>query len=329
VLGDMRSMMHLVRAPALLVWGANDPVVPLQYGEAMEREISGSRLVVIPNAAHVAMWDAPEEFNRTALDFLAQVDATRGMRNEPMFAWGIAGWTDGVAHRQAGRRRDIVLIHGLGMSSAYFSRLARTLFDAGWNPIAPDIPGFGESVNARAGGADEHAQILASWADASGVRNAVWLGHSIGCNAVARLAELRPDLVRAGVMVGPLWSERSLPQLRTFANLALDAFREPFALFRYVIAAYWRTGIARWWLTWRRFLPAVGETPPKALFIAGKRDPIPDRTRVAIVHVEGAHACVFSHPQEVAAAIGSPADYARKHLERLELVTEKRASHEA
>ncbi|MDQ3280070.1 MAG: alpha/beta fold hydrolase [Acidobacteriota bacterium] len=302
ILGDMRPMMRQVRAPSLLVWGESDPIVPLHYGEEMACTIPNARLVVIPRAAHVAMWEAPEEFNRIALDFLAEVDEQQGTRNERAFAWGIAGWTNGIAHRQAGRRRDIVLIHGLGMSSAYFSRLARALFDGGWNPIAPDLPGFGESANARAGGADEHANALASWADALGIRDAVWLGHSIGCNAVARLAELRPDLVRSSVMVGPLWTTRPYPQLRTFANLAIDAFREPLALYRYVLPAYWRTGIWRWFWTWRRFLSTLRATPPNALFIAGERDPIPDRTRVKVVHVKGAHACVFSHAKEVAAA---------------------------
>ena len=67
---DLREMMHAIRVPTLLVWGENDPLVPLLYGEAMQQEIAGSRLVVIPRAAHVAMWDAPAEFNRIVLEFL-------------------------------------------------------------------------------------------------------------------------------------------------------------------------------------------------------------------------------------------------------------------
>jgi pimeloyl-ACP methyl ester carboxylesterase len=43
--------MHAIRVPTLLVWGENDPLVPLQYGQAMQHEIEGSRLVVIPRAA--------------------------------------------------------------------------------------------------------------------------------------------------------------------------------------------------------------------------------------------------------------------------------------
>jgi pimeloyl-ACP methyl ester carboxylesterase len=307
VRGDMREMMHAIRAPTLLVWGENDPLVPLQYGQAMQEEIAGSKLVVIPRAAHVAMWDAPEEFNRVVLEFLEQVEAgTPGELARAMFTWGIAGWTPigelAIAHRQAGRRRDIVLIHGLGMSSAYFERLAAALFADGWNPIAPDLPGFGESTNAPPGGAEEHARQLAAWADALDIREAVWLGHSIGCNAVAHLAGLRPDLVRNAIFVGPLWTRSRHPQIRILLRLALDGFREPLSLYRYILRAYWRTGIARWWRTARRFVRDVGcepGLPEGSLVIAGVRDPIPDRACMDVQDVPGAHACTYSHATEV------------------------------
>lgn len=299
---DLREMMHAVRAPALLVWGENDPLVPLVYGQAMQQEIAGARLVVLPKAAHVAMWEAPDEFNRVVLEFLA--DAHPAAPAEPAFSWGISGWTDGIAHRQAGRRRDIVLVHGLGMSSAYLLHLAAALFARGWNPVAPDLPGFGESANGAAASPEEHAAILARWADALGIRDAVWLGHSIGCNAVAHLAATRSDVVRSAVYVGPLWTRTRHTHLRTFAMLALDALREPLSLYRCMIPAYWRTGIARWWKTWRRYAGDVATgVPPSGAgsFLAGDRDPLPDRTCTPVITVPGAHACVFSHPHEVAA----------------------------
>lgn len=306
VLGDMRARMRAIRLPTLLVWGENDPLVPLHYGQEMQRLIEGSRLEVIPRAAHVAMWDAPEEFNRIALAFFDEVEhAKLRAQAQPSFSWGISGWTDGVAHRQAGHRRDIVLVHGLGMSSAYFVRLARALFEAGWNPIAPDVPGFGESMNAPAAGPEEHARILATWADALSIRDAVWVGHSIGCNTVAHLAVLRPDLVKRAIHIGPLWTRARFPQLRVFTQLALDAVREPLALYRYVLPAYWRVGFARWYLTWRRYARDITCAPPAdAAFIAGERDPIPDRNCVKVQTVPGAHACVFSEPGAVVGVVG-------------------------
>ncbi len=303
VRADMRAWMHAIRVPTLLVWGENDPLVPLVYGEAMQQEIAGSRLIAIPGAAHVTMWDTPSDFNSIALSFLREASSLPLTPTAPVFSWGLSGFTNGIAHRQSGRGRDIVLVHGLGMSSAYFIHLARELFARGFHPIAPDLPGFGESNDAPAVAPDVHARWLASWADAVGIRNAIWLGHSTGCNAVAHVASLRPDLVSRAVYVGPIWTSRSW--LRIFAMLTLDAFREPLSLYRHVIRAYWRAGIARWWRTWRAFIPDLPTRPAEGTFLAGTRDPLPDRTFVPVREVEGAHACVFSGAGEVAEGVRS------------------------
>lgn len=298
VRADLRELMHAIRVPTLLVWGENDPLVPLVYGEAMRKEIEGAQLVVIPHAAHVPMWEEPEPFTRAVLQF---VDATPPRSHaEPRFSWGISGWRNGIAHRAAGPRQDVVLLHGLGMSSEYFEPLARELFARGLHVIAPDLPGFGESTNAPPSGPEQHAALLASWADALLIRNALWIGHSTGCNAVAHLARIRPDLVRRAVYIGPLWTRTRHPTLRTFALLALDAFREPLSLYGYVIPAYWRVGLARWTRTWLRYAPDITTPPPaEGTFLAGRRDPLPDRRVVRVEEVQGAHACVYEGAGEV------------------------------
>ena len=305
LLADMREAMRAIHVPTLLVWGENDPLVPLRYGEMMHEEIPDSRLVVLPRAAHVAMWDAAEEFNRVVMEFLDDVPSHETRRG--IFTWGVCGWTNGMAHRQAGRARDFVLLHGLAVSSSYFAPLAAALYARGFSPIAPDLPGFGESNDAPAASPAEQAAILAAWADALGIRNAIWLGHSLGCNAVAHLARLRPDLVRRAVYVGPLWSAHRYARIRIFLHLALDAFREPAALYRFVLRAYWRTGLWRWLRTWQKAADDVACTPDLPspyLAISGLRDPITDRYCMHPVEVPCAHACVFSHPEGVVDAVG-------------------------
>ena len=299
--GDATAWMRHLRVPALLVWGEADPLVPVPYGEEMQQQIEGSRLVVLPSAAHVAMWDAPDAFNRVVLDFIDEVERKKepAADHSPIFAWGIRGWTDGIAHRQAGLRRDIVLVHGLGMSSAYFERFASALFDAGWNPIAPDLRGFGESANAAGASPEEHARQLAKWAETVGIRGAVWVGHSLGCNVVAHLARMRPDLCRRAIHIGPLWTRA--PLVRLFFMLALDALREPLRLYRYVFPAYWRTGIWRWLTTlWRSRRDIQSDSPDGGILIAGERDPLPDRRTCKVTSIAGAHACHFSDPAAVA-----------------------------
>jgi pimeloyl-ACP methyl ester carboxylesterase len=301
---DARAFMTALRIPVLVIWGERDPLVPLKYGQQIADTIPNARLVRIPHAGHIPMWENAEAFNRALLDFLRETDQQPTTSSQQLpFVWSIAGWNDGIAHRQSRRAADIVLIHGLGMSSRYFKRFARALHARGWSPIAPDLPGFGFSVDGVAAGPQEHTQILARWADAIGIRNAVWVGHSISCNTVAHVMRTRPDLCRATVMIGPLWTARRHATLRLVFSLALDALREPLPLYRDVLAAYWRCGLARWFATLRRYGSDIRSAPPDALMIAGVRDPLPDRTCVRATEVPGAHACHFSHPDETADAL--------------------------
>ena len=265
------------------------------------------------------MWDNPSAFNETLETFLREVDnggvATAGGGDvQPAFHWGISDWSEGIASRQAGPRRDLVLVHGLGMSSAYFRPFAEALYAQGWNPIAPDLPGFGESADGGIEGPEGHAEILAAWARRSGITSAVWIGHSLGANAVAHLAAAHPGLVRAAIGLGPLWTHSRPAVRRLFFDLVRDAIREPLALHRYVTAAYLRAGVSRWWRTFARYEPDVKVVLPAALHfhcLAGAGDPLVDRPTVesidpgARLELPGAHACHFSHPLETALAVGA------------------------
>jgi len=307
---DARPLLRSLRVPTLLLWGETDPLVPLTYAQQILELVPRARLSIVPRAGHIPFWENPEAFNRDLLNFLREVDRAP-VRPHPLqdsFSWSISGVVNQIAHREAGSRRDVVLVHGLGLSSDYLERLARALFDRGRHPIAPDLPGFGKSPDAPPRSPEEHAQALIGWADALKIHDAMWIGHSLGGNVVAHVARLRPDLVRAPVYVGPLWTKSRHPILHFIRTLALDAFREPFSLYTYVIPSYWRTGFRKWWKTLRRSLSDVRETPPEGVMIAGERDPIPDRATITnIVSVPGAHACAFSEPAEVAETVCSTA----------------------
>jgi pimeloyl-ACP methyl ester carboxylesterase len=49
---DLRPVLASIKAPTLLIWGANDGSTPLRDGELMHRSIERSTLVVIPDARH-------------------------------------------------------------------------------------------------------------------------------------------------------------------------------------------------------------------------------------------------------------------------------------
>ena len=57
--------------PALIVWGAQDTIVPLSAGELYHQSISGSRLEVIPDCGHRPDIEKPDEFISLIQDFLA------------------------------------------------------------------------------------------------------------------------------------------------------------------------------------------------------------------------------------------------------------------
>jgi pimeloyl-ACP methyl ester carboxylesterase len=67
---DVRPLLHALHLPTLVIWGALDPLLPLEDGQTLAAGISGARLVVIGDAAHNPMVDRPIEFNRVLLDHL-------------------------------------------------------------------------------------------------------------------------------------------------------------------------------------------------------------------------------------------------------------------
>lgn len=67
---DVTEALSKIAAPTLLVWGAQDKLVPVEVGEAVRQVLPGARLEVISGAGHVIMWDQPEQFNQLVLDFL-------------------------------------------------------------------------------------------------------------------------------------------------------------------------------------------------------------------------------------------------------------------
>jgi pimeloyl-ACP methyl ester carboxylesterase len=61
--------LRRVQCPTLLIWGANDRLVPPAYGEAYKKHIAGARLELIPNCGHLPMFEAEAEFVRLVADF--------------------------------------------------------------------------------------------------------------------------------------------------------------------------------------------------------------------------------------------------------------------
>jgi pimeloyl-ACP methyl ester carboxylesterase len=63
--------LNKIAAPTLILWGENDRFFPRSVGEGLHRVIPGSRLILIPHAGHLPMWEQPDLVNRVLLEFLA------------------------------------------------------------------------------------------------------------------------------------------------------------------------------------------------------------------------------------------------------------------
>jgi 3-oxoadipate enol-lactonase len=70
---DLTVLLPEISCPTLILVGAEDPITPVADSEKMHREIAGSRLVVIENAAHVSNLERTEQFNEELIGFLRSV----------------------------------------------------------------------------------------------------------------------------------------------------------------------------------------------------------------------------------------------------------------
>src|SRR5687768_18536222 len=66
----LKSRLDRIKVPTLVVWGADDKLFPLAYGEAFAKGIPGARLATIPRCGHLPLVEAPDKFASIVLDFL-------------------------------------------------------------------------------------------------------------------------------------------------------------------------------------------------------------------------------------------------------------------
>jgi pimeloyl-ACP methyl ester carboxylesterase len=62
-----------VRVPTLIVWGAEDRLIPADDAPRVQSKIAGSRLVVIPDAGHLPQREQPEAFARAVAEFVERL----------------------------------------------------------------------------------------------------------------------------------------------------------------------------------------------------------------------------------------------------------------
>jgi pimeloyl-ACP methyl ester carboxylesterase len=67
---DERDVLPTIRVPALVIAGDQDRIVPLSAAEYLRDHIPGARLVMIPDAGHLASQEQPQRYNAELRAFL-------------------------------------------------------------------------------------------------------------------------------------------------------------------------------------------------------------------------------------------------------------------
>jgi pimeloyl-ACP methyl ester carboxylesterase len=68
----VQPLYRTITQPTLLLWGRNDGVTLLTYGERLARDLKNARLVTYPDCGHFPMIEALSESNRELLSFLTE-----------------------------------------------------------------------------------------------------------------------------------------------------------------------------------------------------------------------------------------------------------------
>lgn len=214
-------------------------------------------------------------------------------------------------------KKVILMIHGIGVSGAYFIPFARLLTD-NYDVRIIDLPGYGTTPRpATPLSPAELAEVAADYLKTCGVSGAVVVGQSMGCQTAAHLALRYSELCERLVLVGPTVNrnERTLP-FQAF-RLLQDSFLEPMSVNKIILRDYMRMGPGRFLKTAvfmvndRLEDTLQGVTVPICI-IRGSRDYIVPRAwvnylrkvskRVEIREVEGGpHNIQYAKPKELVA----------------------------
>jgi len=68
----MLDGLRRLAIPTLVMWGTHDHVVPVRHLDLVKRHLPNAQTYVFPDAGHVPMLECPKQFNRLAVEFLAQ-----------------------------------------------------------------------------------------------------------------------------------------------------------------------------------------------------------------------------------------------------------------
>jgi 2-hydroxy-6-oxonona-2,4-dienedioate hydrolase len=165
----------------------------------------------------------------------------------------------------------VVLLHGIGVTGAYFQPLARLL--APHHDVrVPNLPGWG------IGSSPDHVLDLVELGETLvPLLPGAIVANSLGCQVAVELAIRRPELVSSLVLVGPTVDPHMRPFAKLVAGFAVDCSREPPSLWWIIARDYAAMGPVRFARTARsayahRIEERLPLVPQPTLVVRGGRD---------------------------------------------------------
>ncbi len=123
-------------------------------------------------------------------------------------------------------RHDIVLVHGLGVSSQYFERLAVHLGRTGAVHLL-DLPGFAGVPRPRGHlEIQDFAELIARWVRHAGLERPTFVGHSMGSQIITEVLASTPGIASHAVLVGPPVNADERSVVRQALRLAQSSLHE-------------------------------------------------------------------------------------------------------
>ena len=102
-------------------------------------------------------------------------------------------------------KNTIVLVHGLSSNYTRWSEfIDHTRLKQGWNILAPDLRGHGDSMTRRHVTLELWADDLSNILKHAGLEQAVIIGHSLGAHIALMFAKRHPKQTRGLVLIDPL-----------------------------------------------------------------------------------------------------------------------------
>ena len=81
VTADLRPKLPHISAPTLVVWGTNDPLIPMVAGQRLAEAMPLAMFAALDRAGHVPMWERADAFNSLVLGFLGGPRSLMGSRD--------------------------------------------------------------------------------------------------------------------------------------------------------------------------------------------------------------------------------------------------------